>query len=175
LHLISAYASRTSAYALNKKRKILDSNKNGNLTVFEKNEVSDKNNGFEALWCLSDIKMRINERNFGSYERADSLSVTHTIILIEKKLFQKLKWIAERNRKIRTNLEIMKKTKISTFFSCLKKIVFYSRSRNQILDNSVKFSLVLFLTSWKAALVTKKTGSTHTGIHENIMNFHLRN
>jgi hypothetical protein len=175
LHLISAYASRTSAYALNKKRKILDSNKKDNYTVSEKEEELDENNGFETQWCLSDIKMRINERNLGSYVRADSLSVTHTIILIERKLFQKLKNKAEQSRKIRTNFEKIEKRKMSVFFSCLKKIVFFSRSRNHILDNSVKYSLVLFISNWKAALVTKKTSKTHNRIHKCFMYIRMRN
>jgi hypothetical protein len=175
LHLISAYASRTSAYALNKKRKILDSNKKVNYTVSENEEELDKNIGFETQWCLSDIKMRINERNLGSYVRADSLSVMHTIILIERKLFQKLKNKAEQSRKIRTNFGKIENRKMSVFFSCLKKMIYFSRSRNQILDNSAKYSLMLFISNWKAALVTKKTSKTHTRSHKYFVYFRMRN
>ena len=168
LLLFSTYASRTSAYALNKKRKILDTNKSDMYTVSEDEEKPKENNGFETQWCLSEIKMRINERNLGSYVRADSLSVTHTIILIERKLFQKLKNKTEQSRKFRTKFEQINRRKMSIFFTCLRKILFCSRSRNQILENGRKFSLALFISNWKAALIKKKTGNIYTRISTTI-------
>jgi hypothetical protein len=137
-------------------------------TVSEDEEKPMENNGFETQWCLSEIKMRINERNLGSYVRADSLSVTHTIILIERKSFQKLKNKTDQSRKFRTKFEQINRRKMSIFFTCLRKILFCSRSRNQILENGRKFSLALFTSNWKAALITKKTGNIYTRISTTI-------
>lgn len=160
-HSISTYASRTSAYALNKKRKILEWNENEICTAPVDGNKLNRNNEFRTQWCLSETQMRINERNLESYVRADSLSVTHTIILIENRLFQKLKNKSELSRKTRKHVKKIERRKKLIFFICLKKIVFYSRSRTQILENSVKFSFVLCISHWKAALVTKKKGDAH--------------